>query len=67
MSHPSGALQAVAADGLMTGHLPQDLTHDSRLPEGTEILAVSAGVLGRPWWAAPRSLHGQKWRDTESL
>lgn len=67
MSHPDGALQAVAADGLMTGHLPHSLTHDSSHPEGTETLAVSAGVLGMPGWAARRGLHGQKCREAESL
>lgn len=67
MSHPNGASQAVATDGLMTEHLPQSLTHDSSHREGTEILALCTGGLGMPRWAASRSLQGRKWRGTGSL
>lgn len=67
MSHPNGALQAVATDGLMTEHLPHSLTHDSSHPEGAEVWAVSAGGLGTPRWAASRSLQGRKWMGTGSL
>lgn len=40
MSHPNGALQSVAADGLMTEHLPHGLTHDSSYPKGTFLLYI---------------------------
>lgn len=40
MSHPNGALQTVAADGLMTEHRPYGLTHDSSYLEGTFLLCI---------------------------
>ena len=52
MSHPGGASQAVAADGLMTEHLPHSLSRD----KPSKGKGVGDCVCRRPWNAALGSL-----------